>query len=91
MARCAKGARIVNDGDSNVLVHPNCVACETCSQGVACMVVDYVLLCEECCEVLGVSPAAMRTSEPVCVPEPQKSSAKPSLLDRIAPLLRDTK
>lgn len=70
---------------------PGVPRCETCDQGVACMVIDSVWVCEDCAEVLGVSPAKMRTSEPVRVAEPQKARSGRSLLDALNSVLRDAK
>jgi hypothetical protein len=74
---------------SNVVIHPNCVACEICSQGVVCMVIDSVLLCEQCCEVLGVSPAAMQPVTPAAA-QPARAAERlgPSLEEMVDALVR---
>jgi hypothetical protein len=76
---------------SSIAFLPGVPRCDTCDVGVAVMVIDSVWVCEECCEVLGVSPAAMRASEPVRASEPRKARSPSQLLEVIEAILKDEK
>jgi hypothetical protein len=80
----ATQSRVAGRLVSNVVRHPSAAACETCSQGIAVMLCDSVLLCAECCEILGVPPFVRAPAPPVT---PVRVAPKQRNGDRLAEIL----
>jgi hypothetical protein len=70
---------------AEILFLPSTPRCELCPLGIAAISIDSVWCCQECAEVLGVSPAAMRTPGGVWE---RPAAPKPSLLEVIDSVLR---